>query len=236
MSNEVTSTWVKLHRKIADNPVMRHPTALQVLVWCMVKVQRQNYRHSTRWGAINLLPGEVMVARRELADSLKSTERKIRTALSMLAQEKIISIKTTNTHSIITLTNWAFLQAVPVTATSTRPALDQHSTQEQEVKKKEPSLGKPKAIPNREYMDVFCEAWALRAKGTKYFVTARDGQRLKLLLQAGLELERWRLAVPAYLNVTDDWIKSVGFPMWALCDNFNVYGASQPTARKQNAL
>lgn len=86
-----------------------------------------------------------MVARRELADTFNASERKIRTALALLQKENIISIKTTNTHSIIKLTNWAFLQGSDDLATSTRPALDQHSTQEQEGKesKKEEKELKP---------------------------------------------------------------------------------------------
>lgn len=161
----MVSTWVKLHRKIADNPVMRHPVALQVLIWCMVKVQRKPYRHATRWGAVDLKPGEVMATRRHLAEALEGTERQMRTALALLSQEKIISIKTTNTFSVITLTNWADLQTGEEETTSTRPALDQHSTQEQERekerKKKEPNTLTPSAAAPESGFNFFghlCEA------------------------------------------------------------------------------
>lgn len=140
------STWVKLHRKIADNPIMRHPVALQVLIWCMVKVQWKPYRHATRWGAVDLQPGEVMATRRHLASELGGTEQNIRTALALLAEEKIISILSTNTHSVITLVKWQDYQTDEEQLTSTQPALNQHSTQEQEGKKeslKKESKSKP---------------------------------------------------------------------------------------------
>lgn len=226
--------YVKLWRKVTDSGLIQHPSALQVFVWLLVNVAWKPTKYATRYGVMDIQTGEVIVGRKKLATLLNSTEQKIRTALAMLSNMEIITIESTSEFSRITLRNWDKYQTEISSQPAEQPAANQQLTTVKALKKEEPSSDKPK-LPNGDFMKCFCEAWALKHAGSKYHVTPRDGQRMKLLLKGGLDLPRFESAVPAYLASNDEWIKGQGFPLWALCDNFNLYGVKANTKR-QNVL
>jgi hypothetical protein len=213
----MVSTWVKLHRKIADNPIMRHPVALQVLIWCMVKVQWKPYRWPTRWGAVDLQPGEVVIWRGKLAESLNTTERKIRTALQLLTKEKILTSKTTNTHTIITLVNFEQLQGqeyeTTTETTSTRPALDQHSTLEQEglnlsiqeINQKPIAAAKAARKP-KATAPGFEEFWGAYPKRRGRGAALAQWNSLKPDLQVCLNTLRWQRVDVEWTKDNGKWI------------------------------
>lgn len=65
----------------------------------------------------------MVTGRKMLAEKLKQSEQNIRTALKLLAKQKIITIKVTNEYSIITLVNYKKYQSRDgyLTSTSTNP-------------------------------------------------------------------------------------------------------------------
>lgn len=142
--------WVKLHRSLLDNGLLCHPNANALFDWLLLTATYQDMHHPTKYGIIKLKRGQVVTGRKILADKLKQTEQKIRTALELLEKQEIITIETTKHYSIITLTNYDKYQGEdPDTTnevTKPQPSLNQASTTEQEVKKSKNEKKEPKPL------------------------------------------------------------------------------------------
>lgn len=147
--------YIKLWRKTLDSGIMSHPTAWQVFGWVLLNVAWKRTRYPTRYGIIDLAPGQVATGRKKMAQELDSTERKIRTALDLLAKCEILTIKTTKTHSVITLVNWAKYQSDDAETTNSRPTGDQRATTVKEVKKE-----------RKTYSEDFENFWTLYPRRT----------------------------------------------------------------------
>lgn len=131
--------WVKLHRSLLDNGLLCHPNANALFDWLLLTATYQDMNHPTKYGIIKINRGQVVIGRKILAQKLKQTEQKIRTALELLEKQEIITIETTKHYSLITLTNYDKYQGEDEQATNEvtkpQPSLNQASTTEQEVKK-----------------------------------------------------------------------------------------------------
>jgi hypothetical protein len=164
------SGYIKLWRSTLDNGVLRHPHAWQVFGYCLLNAVWKPVEHITTHGVVSLKPGQFVTGRKKMSRELHTTEQKIRTALKLLATMKILTIEITKNFSVITLVNWSKFQVddskSTSESTSTQPALNQHSTTEEEGKKvrtrQEPKINlekKPDSyllkIARRDYYELF---------------------------------------------------------------------------------
>lgn len=129
--------YIRLWRKMQDSGLLQHPTALQIFTWCLLNCAWRHTKYATRYGVINLKPGEIIVGRKKLAATLESTEQKIRTALTLLSTMKILTIESTNEFSRITLINWGKYQNSPEEITNPQPTANQQLTTVKELKNEE---------------------------------------------------------------------------------------------------
>ncbi|MCK3686163.1 hypothetical protein [Maribellus sp. YY47] len=84
-----------------------------------------------KWKGIDLLPGQLIIGRKQLADELKLSERQIRTSLNRLKSTNELTIKTTNRFSIVTICKWSQYQGEREPERPTeRPAYGQSSDQQ----------------------------------------------------------------------------------------------------------
>lgn len=88
------NTWVKLYRKLEDNDVMKDPTALQVFVWLLLKVNKKT--------------GEYTTGRYVGSDQLGINPSTFRDALYRLEKKyKIATLTSDNKKTTVSLLNWA---------------------------------------------------------------------------------------------------------------------------------
>jgi biotin operon repressor len=88
------------------------------------------------WKGVKLYPGQIIIGRKELAETLNISERNVRTAINHLKTTGEIAIKVTNKYSLVTLTNWALYQTPNDSkgqqgdqqSANSRPATDQQTT------------------------------------------------------------------------------------------------------------
>lgn len=95
---------------------------------------------TSKWRGFDILPGQVLTGRKQLAKQTGLSERKIRTALKKLKTTSNVTIKTTSKFSIISIVKWSEYQietTIKTTSkvTSIRPASDQQVTTSKNVKK-----------------------------------------------------------------------------------------------------
>lgn len=145
--------YVKLWRKTLDSGLIQHPTALQVFTYLLLKTTHKPYRQIVGSTAIDLRPGQVVTGRKTISQECKLSEQNVRTALKLLENLEILTIKPTNKYSVVSFVNWDTYQQEQSSnqptnqptsnqqVTSNQPASNQHLTtnknKEQRTKNKE---------------------------------------------------------------------------------------------------
>lgn len=103
--------YIRLYRKSLDSGLIRSHNAWILFTYCLLKATHQEYKAVVGNQEILLQPGQFIFGRRMAAEETGLTERQIRTALQSLINLKILTSKTTNKFSIITIINWDIYQA-----------------------------------------------------------------------------------------------------------------------------
>lgn len=98
--------YVKLWRKSLDSEVWKDHNAWRVFTYVLMNVQWEPSTYPTKYGIIVLTAGQFVTGRHKMATETSLTERNIRTALKLLSALSIVTIKTTNRYSVITLEKW----------------------------------------------------------------------------------------------------------------------------------
>lgn len=131
--------WIKLHRKILDSQVFAHPTALKIWVWILAKAgYSERYvpfkinRGST---TIRLLAGQFIFGRFTAEDELNIDGSTIYKWIQKFASEEfdMISIKSNNHYTIVTINNWEQYQSgeCNMVTTNEQPSNSQVTAKEQ---------------------------------------------------------------------------------------------------------
>lgn len=100
------SGWIKLHRKIIEWEWYSDANTFRVFMHLLLTA---NYEDK-RWRNIDVKRGQIITGRMELAQTLGLSERQIRTALDKLKMSGVITVKTTNQYSLITVENYSRFQ------------------------------------------------------------------------------------------------------------------------------
>ncbi|WP_338669322.1 conserved phage C-terminal domain-containing protein [Pseudodesulfovibrio methanolicus] len=94
--------WVAVHRKIVDWEWYQDANTFRLFMHLLFKA---NYSFG-KWRGESLSPGQLVTGREQLASDLRISEQSIRTALGHLKSTGVITIKSTNKYSIISIVNW----------------------------------------------------------------------------------------------------------------------------------
>lgn len=121
-----------------DSGLLQHPTAWQVFGYLLMSATRAKRKLMVAGQVFELEPGDYAVSVAGLCEELKITTRQCRTALNVLQKLEIVTIKTTNKGSLVSLINWHRYQDERQAddkqgdkqATSTRQAPDKPIEQE----------------------------------------------------------------------------------------------------------
>ena len=103
--------FVKIHRKIRDNPIFWKPNYLSVFMYILLDVEFEGCKKPLRWDLVNLNPWEWLFFQKEIADKMGISLGTVSNILKKLNSENIIEIKTTSKYSIVGLVNWSTYQA-----------------------------------------------------------------------------------------------------------------------------
>ena len=94
--------YIKLYRSLLDWEWYDDANTMRLFVHLLLSAN-----HETKeWHGIKIEAGQLIIGRLKLAEKLKLSERKIRTALKHLKTTKEVTIETTKSYSLITLNNW----------------------------------------------------------------------------------------------------------------------------------
>ena len=170
--------YIKVWRKLEDSGIIGNAQVCQLLLFLMLKASHRARRYSAGNQVVELLPGQFITGRKQLAAELGSTEQRVRTALKFLEKHEIIHQQPTNKFTLITLINWDRYQAEALDVnpqinpllTSGQPAGNRRPTTKQEYKNlRKKECESDGAATGAE----FC---ALPRAGSEFRPAAQEGQ------------------------------------------------------------
>ena len=131
--------YIKLHRKILDNPVVcKDAEYFSVWLYLLLNATHKEFPALFKGEKIVLQPGQLITGRLSIAEQFNISESKVKRILISLENDQQIERQRSNQNSLITILNWNTYQQSdqqndqPVT--SQRPASDQPVTTNKNVK------------------------------------------------------------------------------------------------------
>lgn len=142
--------WIKLHRKVLDNPVVSKDAAsLAIWIYLLLNATYEEYETWFDGKKVTLHPGQLVTGRQKIAETLHLNETVVRRTLDRFESDQQIDQQKTRHGRLISIKNWNQYQQsdqqIDQQVTNNRPTTDQQLTTIQEVKniegKKEVPLG-----------------------------------------------------------------------------------------------
>jgi hypothetical protein len=174
--------WIKLHRKIRENPVIfSHPNLLRLWVICLTEATYTERDYVTNNKTIKLKPGQFVTGRNHIQDlyheNLKPSERvkgekTVYSWLEKLQKLGCLSIEKTTKYSIVTIDNWETYQNDKVQAAS---------VEDEEID-----------LPDQDNIPAFdqIEKKFIRYRRSGFSLTPTDVQAISRLLKKDIPLEK----------------------------------------------
>lgn len=105
------SGWVKLHRKMLDNPIiMKDAEHLAVWMYLLLNATHAEYPALFKGKKIMLQPGQLITGCISIGNQLSISESKVRRTLNDFISDGQIDRQTSNKNSLITVLNWDVYQ------------------------------------------------------------------------------------------------------------------------------
>lgn len=109
MENE---TWIKLYRKLLQSPIFENEKALKVWIWCLIKATHTEREQLVGQQIVHLEKGQFVTGRKVASEELKMKDRTVYDYFKLLEQLSMISIKSNNKFSVITVEKWEDYQGI----------------------------------------------------------------------------------------------------------------------------
>lgn len=146
MEDSARLGWVKLHRKLLDNPRFSDGDWLKVWSACLLKATHKPYAVIFGGQKITLQPGQFITSQKTLSTLAKVQGSKVERILRTLKTDNQIDILGSNRNRLITVKNWIQYQGDDKPNEKPVTTHRQTSDNEQELKElKEPSITSGKA-------------------------------------------------------------------------------------------
>ena len=125
--------WIKLHRKLLDNPVvMKDSDHLAVWIYLLLNASHTEYPVLFGGKKISLKAGQLITGRKSIASTLGISESKVRRILDLFEIDQQIDRQRSNKNSLVSILNWdkyqIFDQQIDQQVTNKRPTTDQQVT------------------------------------------------------------------------------------------------------------
>jgi len=103
--------YIKLYRKLLENPIFQNEKMLKVFVWCLLKSSYVEHEQLVGLQKVTLGPGEFVYGRIKASQELGIKQSTLQRYILALKNLKILDIKSNNKFSIISIENWALYQS-----------------------------------------------------------------------------------------------------------------------------
>lgn len=129
--------WIKLHRKLLDNPIAKKPAWLTVWVHLLLLANHQEKSFIWNGTAITIHQGQLITGRNELAKQCGVSPSLVERVLKYLEIEQQIGQQKTTKYRLITVLKWKDYQKSDSTSDNKRTTDGQQADTNKNVRKKE---------------------------------------------------------------------------------------------------
>jgi hypothetical protein len=152
--------WIKLHRKILENPIFLKPDLYQLFSYCLLRANHCEKKILWNGKEEILEKGCFITGRKAIAADLHQNERTTYDRLKFLEKLQMISIKSNNKYSIVKVLNYCVYQGEETD--NQQPTNNQPTTNQQPTNtdKNVKNVKNDKEL----YIDHFEEFWKLYPK------------------------------------------------------------------------
>ena len=102
--------WIKLHRKIMDNPIFLKPDLYQLFSYCLLRANHRATKILWNGKEETLERGCFITGRRVIASDTGQDESSIYRHLKVLEKLNMISLKSNNKFSVVKVLNYCVYQ------------------------------------------------------------------------------------------------------------------------------
>lgn len=102
--------YIKLYRKLLESPVFQNDKALKIWIWCLCKATHKDIEQLVGRQIVKLEIGQFIFGRKKASEELKIKERTLYDYLKLLEELSMISIKSNNKFSVVTIEKWSEYQ------------------------------------------------------------------------------------------------------------------------------
>jgi hypothetical protein len=113
--------WIKLYRKIMDNPIFKDSEAYHLFSYLLLKANHKPNKFLFNKNEILVERGQLITGREQISRDTGISQWKVRSRLKLLENLHMITIKTTSKFSIITVCNYNRYQEVKVEEPPAKP-------------------------------------------------------------------------------------------------------------------
>lgn len=106
----VDEGWVKLHRKMLNNPIFKDSEALHLFIYLLLRANHKPNRFLFNQREMTIGRGQLITGIDQIFKDTKISRWQIRSRLDILGKLGILTRKTTNKFSIITICNYTHYQ------------------------------------------------------------------------------------------------------------------------------
>jgi hypothetical protein len=106
--------FIKLYRKLLENPIMKQPELLQLWIYCLLKANHEPDKIIFNNSEIIIARGQFLTGRFILAKDLKQNPKSTYNRLRLLKKLDFLDIKTSNKYSIVTIVNYDLYQTAVI--------------------------------------------------------------------------------------------------------------------------
>jgi len=121
--------WIKLHRKILDNPVFLKPELYQLFSYCLLRANHSETKIIWNEQEETLEKGCFITGRKAIAKDIHQNERTTYDRLKLLQKLSMISVKSNNKYSVVRVLNYCVYQGSDTD--TQQPANNQPTTNQQ---------------------------------------------------------------------------------------------------------
>ena len=135
--------YVKLWRKVVDNPIIQKPDLFTFWCWCLMKATHKPCTHLVGFQPVKLDPGQFVFGLKSASKELKMSIQTIRTCLRVLKNLENLTYYPTYRYSIISIVNWDIYQPenkTPNNQSNTLPTRCQHAANNKQEHKEHKEL------------------------------------------------------------------------------------------------
>lgn len=135
--------YIKLYRKLLDNPVFQNERLLKVFIWCLLKASYKEHEQLLGLQTIRLKPGQFIYGRLKAAQEVRLKPSTMNDQMKALKKLQIIDIKPNNKFSIVSVINWGVYQSSedePDNKTDSKPTTKQQQTDTNKKGKKDKNI------------------------------------------------------------------------------------------------